>query len=116
MASLEKVAHVLDLMAEYVEKNEREKEAAIESERTARLDKIAEVHLQAHGEELPDTTRKKLAQTDSATLDVVEEMLRKQAGAVDALGGPAHAEATTPTNVKEAADAADSKFLSWIVS
>lgn len=116
MASLEKIANVLDLMAEYVEKNERDKEAAVETERQTRLDKIAAVHLQAHGEELSDTARQKLAKTDSATLDVVEEMLSKQAGAVDTLGGPAHAENVAPKTTKEAADAADQQFLSWIVS
>ncbi len=119
MASLEKIASVLDLMAEYVEQNEREKEAAATSVRTARIDKIAAAHLQVHGEELSTEARAKLARTDAATLDVVEELMAKQAnasGAPEALGGPAGPDNPTPTSVKEAADAADGRFLSWIVS
>ena len=119
MANLEKVANVLELMAEYVERNEREKEAAATSARTARIDKIAAAHLQAHGEELPSVARDKLARTDTATLDVVEELLAKQAsasGAPEALGGPAGSDNPTPSSVKEAADAAGERFVSWCVS
>lgn len=119
MANLEKIANVLELMAEYVEQNEREKEAAATSARTARIDKIAAAHLQAHGEELSAEARSKLARTDGATLDVVEELMTKQAnasGAPEALGGPAGPDNPTPTSVKEAADAAGDRFLSWCVS
>lgn len=116
MAKFEKIATVLDLMAEYVEQNEREKQASIDSARKSRIDKIASVHLQAHGEEMPETARQKLAKTDLGTLDLVEELLQKQAGVVDPLGSPAHAENPVPTTTKEAASAADDQFLGWILS
>lgn len=116
MANLEKIANVLDLMAEYVEKNEREKQASIDNERAVRLDKIAAAHLAAHGEEMPESARQKLAKTDANTLDLVEDLLKKQGGVVESLGGPAHDETPVPKTVKEAADAADNRFLSWITS
>lgn len=116
MADLEKVAVVLDLAAEYVEHIEREKQANITAERDARLDKIAAAHLAAHGEEMPESARQKLAKTDVGTLDLVEDLLKKQGGVVEALGGPAHDETPVPKTTKEAADAADQRFLSWITS
>lgn len=116
MANLEKIATVLELTAEYVEQVEREKQANVAAERVARLDKIAAAHLAAHGEEMPETARQKLAKTDIGTLDIVEDLLKKQAGAVESLGGPAHDETPIPRTIKEAADAADNRFLSWITS
>lgn len=116
MANLEKIANVLDLAAEYVETVEREKQASVDSARKARLDKIAAAHLVAHGEEMPESARQKLAHTDPGTLDLVEDLLKKQGGVVEALGGPAHDESPVPKTIKEAADAADQRFLSWITS
>lgn len=111
-----KVANVLDLMAEYVDQVEREKQSAVDGERNVRLDKIAAAHLAAHGEELSDVARQKLAKTDSGTLDIVQNLLNKQAGTMDALGAPADAETQIPRTTKEAATAADENFLNWIVS
>lgn len=116
MTNAEKIATVLDLMAEYVETNEREKQANVVAERASRLDKIAAAHLAAHGEEMPESARQKLAKTDLGTLDLVEDLLKKQGGAVESLGGPAHDENPAPKTIKEAADAADNRFLSWITS
>lgn len=116
MANLEKIARVLDLMADYVEQNEREKQASVDSARQTRIAKIAETHLRAHGEEMPSIARKKLAETDFATLELVEDLLSKQAGTVDSLGAPVESEAPAVRTTKEAAFAADEQFLKWIVS
>lgn len=116
MADLNKVAAVLEAAADYYEQNEREKTSATEAARTARVEKIAAAHLTAHGEEMPDTVRQKLAKTDDASLDVIESLLAKQAGTVDSLGAGATPENPTPTTTKEAADAADKRFVDWIVS
>lgn len=116
MANLEKIANVLDLAAEYVDQIEREKQAARDGAHKARLDKIASVHRAAHGEDLPDTVRQKLAKTDAGTLDAIEELLQKQAGAVDSLGGPVNDDPAPTPSIKEAADAADQRFLNWIQS
>lgn len=117
MADLSKLAAVFDAMADYVDANEQQKIAAVESVRKSRIDKIATAHLAANGEEMSDTVRQKLAKTDDASLDYVEELLSKQAGVVDSLGSGASPDTDhQPKTVKEAADAADERFASWIVS
>lgn len=116
MANLEKIATALEVMAEYVEQTEREKQAQADASRQARLDKIAATHLAAHGEELPEAARQKLAQTDLSTLDLVDELLAKQAGALEPMGAPAQDESPSPITTKEAAAAADQRFVNWIVS
>ena len=115
MADLTKIAAVFDAMADYVDQVENEKISSIENARQARIDKIAAAHAAAHGEELPEATRKKLASSDEA-LDYVEDLLAKQAGIVAPLGAGVLSETETLKTVKEAADAADDRFLGWIVS
>jgi hypothetical protein len=116
MRDLNKIAAVLDAAADYYEQNEREKTSATEAARASRLDKIAAVHLSTHGEEMPDTVRAKLAKTDDSSLDVIEELLAKQAGTIAPLGEGASSDNPSPKTVKEATDAADERFVSWIVS
>ena len=116
MADLNKLAAVFDAMAVYVDSVEREKTSASVAARNARIDKIATLHAASHGEEMPDLTRKKLASADDATLDVVEELLNKQAGTITPLGEGVDADDTVPQTTKEAADDADKKFVSWIIS
>ena len=117
MANLNKIAAVLDAAADYYEQNEREKTSAIEATRASRIAKIASAHLATHGEEMPDTVRQKLAKTDDASLDYVEELLSKQAGVVTPLGAGADVDSdNVPKTVKEAASAADERFVGWILS
>jgi hypothetical protein len=116
VADLNKVAAVLEAAADYYEQNEREKTSATEAVRTSRLDKIATMHVATHGEELPDLVRQKLAKTDDAALDIVEELLAKQAGTVTPLGAGATPDTDNqPKSVKEAADQADQRFVDWIL-
>lgn len=111
-----KLAAVFDAMADYVDQIETEKTSSVETARQARIDKIAAAHAVAHGEELPEATRKKLASNDAA-LDYVEDLLTKQAGVVTPLGaGALSDDEGQPKNIKQAADAADERFVSWIVS
>lgn len=117
MADLNKLAAVLEAAADYVDENESKKTAAVETARKTRLDKIASAHLAANGEELSDIDRQKLAKADDATLDYIESQLVKQAGTIDSLGSGASPEPDSiPKTAKEAADAADDRFLSWITS
>jgi hypothetical protein len=112
--NLVKVAKVLDAMAEYIEETERKHASAQSAARKSRLDKIATTHLQAHGEELSDEVRQKLSSTDEATLDVVENLLSKQAGVIAPLGAGAEPDNDTqPHNIKEAVDAASQRFIDW---
>lgn len=115
--NLRKVANVFDAMAGYVDAVEREKQASVDSARRVRVDKVASAHATAHGEEIPDDIRQKLASTDPAVLTYVEGVLAKQAGVVDSLGFPAsNSDDDQPTSIKEAASAADQRFLNWLVS
>jgi hypothetical protein len=115
VADLTKLAAVFDAMADYVDQIEGEKTSSIESARQARINKIATAHAAAHGEELPEATRKKLASSDEA-LDYVEDLLSKQAGVVAPLGAGVLSDTESTKTIKEAADAADDRFVSWIVS
>jgi len=116
VANLVKVAAVLEAFADYYEQNERAKTSAVAEARAARIQKIAVAHLAAQGEELSDVVRQKLAKTDDASLDYVEELLNKQAGTVTPLGAGAEPDLDTkPRTVKEAADAADERFKAWIL-
>jgi ABC-type Zn uptake system ZnuABC Zn-binding protein ZnuA len=111
-----KLAAVFDAMADYVDQVESEKTSSVEAARQARIDKIAAAHAAAHGEELPEATRKKLASNDAA-LDYVEDLLTKQAGVVTPLGAGASPDSDPqPRTVKEAADAADERFLNFLIS
>lgn len=117
MADLAKIAAVFDAMAEYVDANEREKTAVVENARKSRIDKIAAAHVATHGEEMPEAVRQKLAKADDAALEYVEDLLSKQGGVIEPLGAGALPELdTNHKTVKEAADAADDRFLSWITS
>lgn len=118
MLNLRKVAHVFDAMADYVDAVEREKMEKAASERKARVDKVASAHVSALGEEIPEDIRQKLAGADPSVLSYVEGVLAKQAGVVEPLGSgtsPTDGD-DQPTTVKEAADAADKRFLSWLMS
>lgn len=117
MLDLRKVATVLELAAEYVDQNEQAKEAASAEARRARIGSIATAHLAAHGEELPEAARDKLARADDASLEVIEELLGKQAGsAPDVLGVGADLDSPIATTKKQAADAAWDAFGDWITS
>lgn len=117
MANLTKIAAVLDAMADYVDANERAKTSAVETARSARINKIASAHVNVYGEEMPDDVRQKLAKSDDAALDYIEDSLVKQSGAVESLGsGISQTETTIPTTTKQAAADAGEAFVNWIIS
>jgi hypothetical protein len=111
-----KIASVLEAAANYVEAIEREKAASVEAARAAVVNKLAAAHANAHGDELPDDVRAKLAGVDPAVLSYVESVLQKAAATADTLGTPVNTDDNQPTTVKEAADAADEKFANWLLS
>lgn len=115
MADPKKLAAVFDAMADYVDENETQKTSAIEVARKSRLDKIASAHLAANGEEMSDIERQKLARANDAALDYIEGQFAKQAGTLDSLGAGTSPEPDSqPRTTKEAGEAADDRFLSWI--
>lgn len=113
---LRKVADVFDAVAVYVDAVETEKQAAANSARLARVDKVASAHESAHGEAIPDDIRRKLAETDPSILAYVEGVLQKQSGVVEPLGAPADLENNDARGVKQASDDAHASFGRWILS
>jgi hypothetical protein len=115
MADPMKLAAVFEAMADYIDENETQKTSAIETARKSRLDKIASAHLAANGEEMSDVERQKLARVDDAALVYIENQFAKQANTLDSLGaGTSPDTDVQPRTIKEAGEAADDRFLSWI--
>jgi len=117
MLNLIKVANVLDAAAEHLDAIEAEKISSACAERQARVDTLAAKYAEATGEEISDSIRKKLATSDKDIVELVNSMIEKQAGTVEALGGPSsRGDTASPTTIKEAAEQADERFLNWITS
>lgn len=114
--NLHKIANVFDWMASYVDAVEGEKLAAAESACQARVNKVASAHVTAHGEDIPEEIRRKLASTDPTVLAYVENLLQKQADTVEPLGGPVSLDNNDPPNTKHASDDAHERFGQWILS
>lgn len=112
-----KLAAVLDRMADYVENVESDKTASVRAERSASIDKLATRYVEATGEELPDSVRKKLADTDKDIVELIQSMAEKNASIPEELGGPSsRRDEPSPMNIKEAADAAYDRFGAWLTS
>lgn len=116
MIDTRKIATVLEAAANYVEAVEREKMASADAVKAAVVSKLAAAHATAHGDELPDDVRAKLAGVDPAVLSYVETVLQKAAATADSMGIPVNTEENEPSTTKEAADSADKKFYNWLVS
>ena len=117
MLDLVKVANVHDAAAEHLDAIESEKISSACAERQTRIDTLASKYAETTGEELPDSIRKKLASSDKDVVELVNSMIEKQAGTVEALGGPSsRGDNSAPTTIKEAAEQAEERFLSRINS
>lgn len=116
MLDLVKVANVLDAAADCLDAAEHEKLSAAHSARTAQINALADKYAEATGEEMPDAIRQKLAHSDKDVVELLQSMVTKQAGHPEALGGPSNEDDDAPLTKKEAADAADDRFLNWITS
>lgn len=116
MMTLDKVAELLDLVADYVDETEHKKQAAVQSERETRISKIAESYTNTTGESIPDHLRDKLAGLDTEALDHLLKIANNKNEAPATLGGPSEDDATAPLTTKQAATDADARLLSWIIS
>jgi len=117
MLNLEKVANVLDAAADHLDAIEAEKVSSAQAIRQERVDELASKYADATGEEMPDSIRAKLANSDKDVVELVTSMLEKQAGELEALGGPSSLnDNSASTTVKEAADQAEDRFVAWINS
>lgn len=114
---LEKVANVLDALANYIDGIEREKQAGVTAEREQLIAAIGEKYAAATGEDISDDVLRKLASSDVAllhTLDKIAETRREDIS----LGSPSDQrdQNSAPESKKEAAEAADDQFVNWILS
>lgn len=112
-----KAAAVLEAAAAHLEAVEAEKHAAAGAERQSTIDKLASKYSEATGDEMPDSIRQKLAASDSDVVKLMQSLIEKQAGQVEALGGSASIDDDrAPMTKKEAAEDAEKRFLNWIQS
>ncbi|SRR5579885_2465841 len=117
MSDLARVADVLDATADYLDALEREKTSSARATRQAQIDTLANKYAESTGEEMPESIRKKLAESDQDVVGLVQGMIEKQAGVVEQLGGPSsRSDAPEARTVKEAAEEADKRFLEWVTS
>jgi len=115
--SLTKVAAVLEAAADHLEAIEAEKASSVNAERLSTVEELAGKYAEATGEEMPATIRQKLADSDKDVVALLKSVVEKQAGIIDSLGsGSSRNDGSEPKTVKEAAAAAEDRFLSWITS
>lgn len=117
MPDLTKVAAVLEAAADHLDALEHEKLSNARAVRSAQIEAVAAKYAEATGEQIPDNVRKKLAESPQDIVAFLQTMAEKQAGSVESMGAPSSRDAdNAPKNVKEAAAAADDRFLSWVMS
>ena len=69
------------------------------------------------GESLHEDLLDKLASSDEKIMEVIDLVTTKFAGAAESLGGPSdETSSSNPLTNKEAAEAADSRLQSWLMS
>lgn len=112
-----KLADALDKAADYFDSLEASKVAGARAERQAVVDKIAAQYAESTGEELPQSVRDKLAQSEGDVVAWLEQLTAKHAGKIEELGGPSsRRDNVVPQTVKEAADAAYERFGDWLAN
>ncbi len=116
--NLEKLATVLDSLANYVDAMEHEKTAGTRKERESTLATISEKYAEATGEDLPDGLADKLAESDGDLLEVLEKLsdIKKEAGYDMGEPGGKRDFSSVPESKKEAAAIADERFVTFLTS
>lgn len=113
---LEKVADVLEATATYLDAVESEKTAALQAEREQLIADIGEKYAEVTGEDISDDVLRKLADTDVDLLSTLEKVAVVSRDNVADLGSPSDLrDSTAPMNKKEAAVAADDRFLGFVL-
>jgi len=115
--SHEKLASVLDAVADYIDETEGKKLAEETAARDERIAKLAVNYESSTGEAIPETLKTKLASLDQNTLDHLLKVAKNNNESPVALGRPADlSDHPAPRTVKEAADRSEQRFLDWIVN
>ena len=114
---LEKVASVLEAAADYLDALDGEKQAAVKAERERLITIIGEKYAEATGEDISDDVLRKLADADTDLLSAFEKFAETSFEKTAELGEPSDKrDFTAPVSKKEAAEAADERFLDFLVS
>lgn len=114
---MQKVANLLDATATYLDEVESEKQATVRSARENLIADIGEKYAEATGEDISDDVLRKLANADVDLLSVLEKVADVSSDKVAELGAPSdRRDLNAPTNKKEAAAAADDRFLDFVLS
>lgn len=110
-------AEVLEKAAAYVDALEAEKQAQTAAERAKVAETLRVRYSEATGEELSDDMASKLAAAEPSVLELVEK-LAGASSAPDSMGGPGNVrdDSSAPRTEKEAASAADERFVAWLQS
>jgi len=112
-----KVARVLDAAADHFDAIESEKVSTIRAAQEGRLDELASKYAEAMGEELPESLRRKLGESDGDVLELVQSFVAKHASQLDSMVSPSDRnDERIPTTAKEASEDAERRFLEWITS
>jgi hypothetical protein len=115
--NLEKVADVLEAAATYLDAVEGEKQAEVRASREGLIAEIGEKYAGATGEDISDELLRKLADADVDLLSILEKVADVSSDEVAELGSPSDLrDSTVPLNKKEAAAAADDRFLDFVLT
>jgi len=114
MTDLNHVADVLEKVALYLDATEAEKVAAVQADRVKVAEMLRDRIETLTGDAVDEDTLQKLA---SADLDILSTLDRLAEATGGDLGGPSdRRDSSEPLTKKEAAEAADESFLSWVLS
>jgi len=114
--NMEKVADVLEAAATYMDAVESEKQAEVQSAREILIADIGEKYAEATGEDITDSVLRKLANADVDLLSILEKVADVSSDKVAELGSPSELrDSMAPMNHKEAAVAADDRFLDFVL-
>lgn len=112
---LDKVADVLNCLADYVDSVEQEKAEKQLEKKAEHIEKIAKKYQSVAGQEPSDNLLKLLLNTNTSELEKMAMLVDQKENYE--LGKPStFADFSAAGNSKEAAAIADQQFLEWIVS
>jgi hypothetical protein len=108
---LEKIAEVLDRLADYIDAEETAKSDILTRSKVAEAEAVVEKIAAVTGEEVPAELASKLAQSDPETLGLLER-LTARSDSFD-LGGPV--DRSDARTKKATAMSAENEFADWAV-
>lgn len=109
------VANLLDKIANYIDAVEFQTQSELQQQRESLVDGVCDKFAEATGEEVSPELRKKLAAADESIISIVERMAATNTA--EKLGAPSSRPGHgAPATIKEASQAADDRFVSWVLN